>query len=410
MSFSPFDVLMGIAENEEQRTSNDTRNEDLMASSQSSVGAESFDDTLTIDSSAFQDFGSLVSLPSGTISGLLQSHVEDDDDQEGGQTIVSSQPSGADIPPPEASQDMWAISPHPGFVADSFISMSTGCTDTISYRGRDIRIPASREVNSTSSDRDRDSGSQANDEDESVSSHSAIEALLSIVEPPKKLLPVPPAPLKTHSSESIPPEECSYCAEDYLPDNFICRLCKDVIVGALSLNCGCASSTVCSRCWEANICSLQQSPPDEFIKKLNYVWVNKGEQASPSCPSCNASIKSNLNCHALDVAIFQIIMNLPVKDNKTRSLKNTYYSRLEVWRSIVIERNERSTRQEVARRDELLARILQEEENFFRDGTKWKGKTVAADPSASLFFWGQAALAVVVATLASIGLRAMSRR
>jgi hypothetical protein len=99
-----------------------------------------------------------------------------------------------------------------------------------------------------------------------------------------------------------------------------------------------------------------------------------------------------------------------VKDNKTRSLKNTYYSRLEVWRCIVIERNEISTRQEAARRDELLARILQEEENFFRDGTKCKDKSVAADHNGSLFFWGQAALAVVVATLASIGLRAMSRR
>jgi hypothetical protein len=408
MSFSPYDVLMGIAENEEQTTSNDTRDEDLIDSSQSSVGVHSFDDTITLDSSAFQDFGSLVSLPSGTISGLLQSHVEDSDQE--GQTIVSSQPSGADIPPPEASQDLWAISPHPGFVADSVMSMSTVCTDTISYRGRDIRTPASREVNSTSSDRDRDPGPQANDEDESVSSHNATEALLSIVDPPKKLLPVPPAPLKTHSSEGKSSEECSYCAEDYLPDNFICRLCNDVIVGALSLNCGCASSTVCSSCWEANISSLQQSPPEEFIKKLDYVWVNKGQQASPSCPSCNASIKSNLNCHALDVAIFQIILNLPVKDNKTRSLKNTYYSRLEVWRCIVIERNEISTRQEAARRDELLARILQEEENFFRDGTKCKDKSVAADHNGSLFFWGQAALAVVVATLASIGLRAMSRR
>jgi hypothetical protein len=399
---------MGRAENEEQTTSNDTRNEDLIDSSQSSVGAQSFDDTMTLDSSAFQDLGSLVSLPYGTISGLLQSYVEDGDQE--GQTIVSSQPSGADIPPPEASQDLWAISPHPGFVADSVMSMSTVCTDSISYRSRDIRTPASREVNYTSSDRDRDPGPEANDEDESVSSHNATEVLLSIVEPPKKLLPVPPAPLKTHSSESISFEECSYCAEDYLPDNFICRLCNDVIVGALSLNCGCASSTVCLSCWEANVSSLQQSPPDEFTKKLDYVWVNKGQQASPSCPSCNASIKSNLNCHALDVAIFQIILNLPVKDNKTRSLKNTYYSRLEVWRCIVIGRNERSTRQEAARRDELLARILQEEENFFQDGTKCKDKSVAADQNGILFFWGQAALAVVVATLASIGLRAMSRR
>lgn len=409
MSFSPYDVLMGIADNEEQATSNDTMTEaQYIVSSESSVGVQSFDDTMTLDSSTLQDFGSLVSLPSGTIAGLLQSHGADDSQE--GQTIVSSQPSGTEIPPPEASQDLWAISPHPGFVADSAMSMSTVCTDSISYRERDFGALTISDVASTSSNWESDPRTQLNDEDASVNGHSAIEALLSIVEPRRKLFPVPPAPLKTHESEGMSGDACSYCAEDYLPDNFICRLCNDVIVGALSLNCGCASSTVCTSCWEARVCPIQESAPEDLTKKLNYVWVRKGQHTSPSCPSCNASIKSNINCHPLDVAIFQILLNLPVKDNKTRSLKNTYYSRLEVWRCIVIERNERISRQEATHRDELLARILQEEENFFRDGTKGKGRTVAARHNGILLFWGQAALAVVVATLASIGLKAMTRR
>eukprot|EP00980_Cylindrotheca_fusiformis_P023837 scaffold11043_cov122-Cylindrotheca_fusiformis.AAC.4 len=392
-----------MAENGEPSSSNESQTErDVIVSSQSSVGAMSFDDTLTFDSSTLQDFGSLVSLPAGTIAGLLQGQNHTDDEQEG-QTIVSSQPSGADIPPPEASQDLWAISPHPGFVADSVMSLPTVDTDSVSYR-----TPTASDVNFTSSEW------QNHDEDEyeyeSAIGDDPTAALLSIVEPPKKLLPVPPAPLKNHESDSVSTEDCSYCARDYLPDHFICKLCNDVIVGALSLNCGCASSTVCSLCWEANTSPLQESGSADLKKKLNYVWVDKGEQAHPSCPSCNASIKSNINCHALDVAIFQILLNLPVKDDKVKGLKNAYYSRLEVWRCIVIERNERVACQESARRDELLARLLQEEENFFQRGTHCKSKSVTANHNGHLFFWGQAALAVVVATLASIGLRAITRR
>jgi hypothetical protein len=424
MSFSPFDVLMGMADNEERTlssnansnntntdySSTERNSEEWIPSSQNSVGIQSFDDTMTLDSSTLQDFGSAISLPAGTIAGILQSQYygegpqTGDDGTYGGQTIVSSEPSGAFIPPPVASRDSWAISPHPGFVAESTLSLSTHCTDSLTFpndRGICKLSPAIANENDGASDEnDNDHSSEYDDDDDDEK-----KELLDIVEPPTNLLPIPPAPLKNHIDDSFE-EDCSYCAKEHLPENFICNICKDVIVGALSLSCGCVSSTVCSSCWEAKT----SFSPEVSAEKMGYVWVDKN--ISPICPSCSTNIKSTLYCHALDVAIFQIILNLPVKDDKARSLKKSYFSRLEVWRCIVMERNERRTRDEATRRDELLARLLQEEETFFHDDTiKYKSKARTTDQAGSLFFWGQAAVALAVAlVVATIAPRAMNRR
>lgn len=396
MSFSPYDILIGSSEHEESALSESHGVEASMSPSYASVGEQTFDDTFTLGSATVPDLGSLVSLPSAAMSSLLQRDAADEDHYEG-QTILSSHASGADIPIPEASQTLWAISPHPDLVADSIFSMSTGCTDSISYR----HLDASRAKFDTST---RYPISRAGDA--TAENRNATEQLLAIVDPPRKLLPIPPAPLKATPSDEV---DCEYHAEDYLPENFVCKLCNDVIVGALSLNCGCASSTVCSHCWETRNPSTGSSK--EVVDKLGYVMVQEGQRTLPSCPSCRENIESKINCHALDVAIFQIVLNLPATEDKVKSLKNSYFSRLETWRNIVIERNEKIKREEEMRRDELLARLLQEEEELFYGGQRVQDKTVAREQYHNgLLFWSQAALAVVVAALASIGFKAVAAR
>jgi len=391
MSFSPYEVLIGRSEHEEDTLAESRGIDAPISRSYASVGEQTFDDTLTLGSATVPDLGSLISLTSS----LTQRYS--DEDQYDGQTILSSHASGAYIPPPEASQDLFVFSPHPGLVAESLNSMSTGCTESMSYRNIE-EILANFDASIQSS--------TVIEDNEAAISQNATEHLLSIVEPPKKLLPIPPAPLKATSSDVI---DCEYRAEDYLPENFVCKLCNDVIVGALSLNCGCASSTVCSHCWETRNPSLEESM--QVGDKLGYVIVQQGQQSIPSCPSCQQKIESKINCHALDVAIFQIVLNLPVQhDCKAKSLKNAYFSRLESWRNVVIERNESIKRDEAIRRDELLARLLQEEEELFHGVQQANAQALAKDQHSGLLFWGQAVLALVVATIASIGLKAATRR
>ncbi|KAL3943843.1 MAG: hypothetical protein SGBAC_002094 [Bacillariaceae sp.] len=275
-------------------------------------------------------------------------------------------------------------------------SMSTGCTESISYR----RIEEARAIRDVSP---QSPGSR--DDDAAALSQNATEHLLSIVAPKLKLLPVPPAPLKAATSDVV---DCEYDSDQFLPGNFVCNLCDDVIVGALSLNCGCASSTVCSSCWETR--NPETSKSKEVVDKLGYVMVQDGQRSLPSCPWCKEKIVSKINCHALDVAIFQIVQNLAATDNKAKSLKNAYFSRLEAWRNIVIERNENIKRQEEMQRDELLARLLQQEEELFHSGQQVRQQAVTKEQQNGLLILGQAALAVLVATLASIGLKAVARR
>ena len=181
-------------------------NNDSSAGSTVDVAA-SFDDSLTFDSYTLNEFGGIVSMASvlqsnqSSASSSSSSHSDYE-----GQTIVSSQDSGVYIPPPEASQEIWAISPHPGLVASSAQSLSTVCTDSISFRDRNITTcPPSNEE-------DDNSVPLPQREDKSMNTiNSAAEALMSVIEPRQKLLPIPPAPLATPSSEDV--SEISYCAE-----------------------------------------------------------------------------------------------------------------------------------------------------------------------------------------------------
>jgi hypothetical protein len=104
--------------------------------------------------------------------------------------------------------------------------------------------------------------------------------------------------------------------------------------------------------------------------------------------------------------------DMPVLGDEFRSLKESYYSRLAAWRTTVYERNETRTQQISAEEDELLARLIAEEEHVF-----WEDKNETTreeyrskNTSHVLFFISQAAIAVIVATMVSVGLKAIPRR
>ena len=146
-SFSPFDVLMDMVENtsssnnEQEEQQNPRQRED--ANNGSTTGsavdvAASFDDSMTFDSYTLHEFGGIVSMASVLQSNQSSSSASASHSDYEGQTIISSQDSGVYIPPPEASQEIWAISPHPGLVGSSAQSLSTVCTDSVSFRDRDV--------------------------------------------------------------------------------------------------------------------------------------------------------------------------------------------------------------------------------------------------------------------------------
>jgi hypothetical protein len=144
---------------------------------------------------------------------------------------------------------------------------------------------------------------------------------------------------------------------------------------------------------------------------MGFVWI---ERESSTCPSCGGNCHSKVHCHALDVAILHIINDLPESDDTLLRLKENYYSRLAEWRATVYERNETRSQQISTENDELLARLIAEEERVFwqqgvAGGTTPEEETLS-NPSTGIFLIGQAAVAVIVAMVASIGLKAIARR
>ena len=233
-----------------------------------------------------------------------------------------------------------------------------------------------------------------------------------------------------HTSEAPP--------SSYLPSEFICSLCKDVLVGACTLSCNrnCNSSTVCASCWDDHDYNDDNDDNDynqqEIATQMGFVWVEtETKTKTKKCPSCHTDVVITVHyCHALDVAILHIIQDLPETDNNNNTnltyLKRRYYSRLSTWRNIVHNRNERYRQQKSIRDDELLARLIQEEERFF-----WKARSArqrrhgsgdneyqqrisnnssSGKVSNRIIFVGHAAVAIIATVLASTGLKAMTRR
>mmetsp|Transcript_46640 Transcript_46640/g.113648 ORF Transcript_46640/g.113648 Transcript_46640/m.113648 type:complete len:491 (+) Transcript_46640:103-1575(+) len=270
-----------------------------------------------------------------------------------------------------------------------------------------------------------------------LGAHSVLKAILQpgSEKYENKLLPLPPSPptpdMLLFSSTDRP---CvPYSAKDHVAPEFVCQICNDVMVGAIKLECDCPSAMVCASCWgedglendvverqvkeeEQKDGSLKRSP--EYAERMDFVWVENSKQ----CPCCNKRVGSTTTCHALDVAILHIVTDLaessessPLSGDKGKiaSLKQTYYARLAAWRAAVYEKNEIRCRREAARHDELLARLIQEEERvIWRKGAaarRGAKEAAYAGPNNAVVFLGQAAIALLAATITSIGINSLSR-
>jgi hypothetical protein len=424
---------------EEQEEFKDADSDDEEELVLSSVGSDSYD-AISLDSAVLQELER--SNQRAGITAITWSHAD------GEQTILSSAPSGASIPPPEASQDIFALTPHPQFVADG-ISISTIDTE---YVRDGMACDCSSSVLSLSTINTRNSGdtrtmvlrrasplrqgheaavferiasqllggdalsstlSQASpahwynrlvSESDWDQFRVAAKAILGILEPKPstRLLPLPPTPPQEAVRSSSAFSRVAYCAQDHLPSDFICNLCKDVIVGACTLDCGCNASMVCASCFEQSHEGSSEEAKQDVSDQMGFVWI---EDAARECPSCHGNVNTKVHCHALDVAILHIIRDLPDMDAKLNSLKQNYYSRLAAWRATVYERNERCNKQISAQHDELLARLIQEEERVF-----WNPREKGNSPHNGFLFLGQAAVALVAATIASIGFNVISKR
>ncbi|OEU18744.1 hypothetical protein FRACYDRAFT_237024 [Fragilariopsis cylindrus CCMP1102] len=265
----------------------------------------------------------------------------------------------------------------------------------------------------------------------------------SLVAPPSHPSYLPPLPpILPDSALMTPSSDIQHTSEappsSYLPSAFICSLCKDVLVGACILNCNrnCNSSTVCASCWDDHDYNDDNDDNDynqqEIATQMGFVWVEtETKTKTKKCPSCHTDVVITVQyCHALDVAILHIIQDLPETDNNNNTnltyIKWRFYSRLSTWRNIVHNRNERYRQQKSIRDDELLARLIQEEERFF-----WKARSArqrrhgnsgdneyqqrisnnsSSGKVSKRIILGHAAVAIIATVLASTGLKAMTRR
>jgi hypothetical protein len=359
------------------------------------------------------------------------------------------------IPRPEASQDIWAISPHPQFVAGRARSVATVASDNMSYDDSlqqdaasetkedsgsfgpvlsTTKVLATKERVDATNSQTIAQGHHHHDSIsfEAVANHLMREAannkgkwyanfteqdweqfqrlgkmLLSTLQPQQyqsRWSPIlPPLPPSVDSDGHIPLLEhsTSYCASAIVPPPFVCSYCSDVIVGALALDCSCPASTVCTLCWERH---GQGYVSKDFSNQLGFVWVDY-----KVCPSCQAGVKEGVPCHALDVAILHIVQNLPDSDDATAALKHHYFTRLGLWGEEVVKRHEEQNKLLVLHEDLLLAHLIQTEENAFWD-VQQTTKTKSSRCTPPWLIFGQATVAVLAATVASLSLNALSRR
>ena len=270
-----------------------------------------------------------------------------------------------------------------------------------------------------------------------LGAHSVLKAILQpgSEKDENKLLPLPPSPptpdMLLFSSTDCP--RVYYSAKDHVAPEFVCQICDDVMVGAIKLECDCPSAMVCASCWhedgveknavetEANEedqkdASTKRSP--EYAERMDFVWVENSKE----CPCCHKRVGATTTCHALDVAILHIVTDLaepsessPLSEDKGKipSLKQNYYARLAAWRAVVYEKNEIRCRREAVRHDELLARLIQEEERVIwrkDSASRRRAKDAAcAGPNKAVVFLGQAAVALLAATITSIGINSLRR-
>lgn len=351
----------------------------------------------------------IAGLPPGTFVEIYrerQGHAQESEDESFSGTILSSAASSqAYITPPSAAQsyDAWAISPHPEIAVGNPLSVST--TESI-YRNEGSLAPASHDGSSLTDDsflslRPSMVHSSMIDEshglpsDESVDTRESSEPaqqhgresflnvasrlsvegaegawfsrfsdrdwikfrgeadmVLNALEPPQTDSPPPrSAPPNVPIVPADVPENMSYNARDVLPEAFLCSLCEDVIVGAITLSCACPQSTVCKRCWDASRTLVVDGEKGE--PTFTVVNVNS------ACPFCHKNVEQAVPCHALDAAILYCVKSLP----EGLPLQTAFYRRVQAWKSEV-ECGGHGEAVNDEERDRLLAQLIQREEEL----------------------------------------------
>jgi len=373
--------------------------------------------------------------------------------ESGENTILSSHPSSSIAPAPQVNRDVFMLSPHPQLHTEELRSVTT--TNTEVYTAEQLfpvtvlgdsdcddegsvslassqstsvsallnkeqptsgfqdgafeRVADSLLVDSSNNSKTVDSPNKSrtkdwhdrliSDSDWDRFRATSKDVLPFISEDSESVapcpLPLPPKPLPRNVNKS--PKELrpvAYRAKDHLPSEFICGICKDVVVGACILDCNC---TVCMSCWEDGDDDRQ-----DFAKRMDFVWV----EDSKKCQSCHTKAETKVYCHALDVAILRIIQGLPDSNPSVLSLKESYFHRLLVLRKTVSDRNEKLKREKMIRDDELLARLIQEEERVFWNNQAKSQTRTKAKPSNKLLILSKAVLAII----AAVGLKHLSKR
>ena len=178
-----------------------------------------------------------------------------------------------------------------------------------------------------------------------------------------------------------------------LPKSCICKFCHDTVVGAYTLECGCSQAVVCSSCWAQYV---------ETTFEGSSTTSDDGDSSlttTTQCPGCATSVSGGSPCHALDVAILQIMMSARVQQSlELSSLRDSYFERLNAWNETVLDRQEEDAR----RKDAYLARLLEEEEAFFYNNFRTESSGVcAAKQNVLLETAGQVLVGVLVGALAA---------
>ena len=97
-------------------------------------------------------------------------------------------------------------------------------------------------------------------------------------------------------------------------------------------------------------------------------------------------------------------------DMDKKCLQLTYFSRLEAWRQTVMARNDAIMENEALEGDEMLARLIAREEELLWENKQSPREQTLSKATRALLVIGQATVAFVAATVASMAFRAMVRR
>ena len=238
-------------------------------------------------------------------------------------------------------------------------------------------------------------------------------------------LPPPQPPTDILNSFAEPPS-LSHDARSSivanLPNEFICPICDDVIVGAVVVGCGCPRSTCCFWCIEGGGSKPSAEPFPPEIEEIDeeeeedYVMVEKSPETTqfkyentklqelpvkPSrtirttpcvkatCTSCGKVDALVVPCHALDVAICNSISNLSNSSSENETdiqvFLYYYYRRLEEWRLELLSRRNVLEEERNHRRQKMLALLIEAEEAALwsdRSKERWKQRQ-------RFGFWGR---------------------